>query len=255
MHGLVRSLYRYPVKGFTPERMTSVDLGAKGRFPSDRLFSVENGPSGFDPLAPAFIRKSAFTVLAQIPMVACARTRFDDVTGRLSVTAPGAAPFEANLYEEAGRTRFALWLTDFLGPDAVRGPLKVLSAPGHSFTDDPDGLVSLVNLASVRDLEARLGRPVDPLRFRANLYVEGWAPWAELAWPGAARLRLGAVEADVDKSIVRCLATHVDPVSGICDLELVPALFDLYGHRLCGVYLTVAEPGRILEGDRAERIS
>ncbi len=252
MLGHIASLYRYPVKGFTPERLARADLEAGGYFPCDRVYAVENGPSGFDPSAPAFISKSRFTVLARIPKVALARTRYDEDSGVLSVTADGHAPFEADLHHEAGRTAFADWLTGFLDPDDVNGPLQVLCAPPHRFTDDIGGFVSIINLASVRDLEARLGRTLDPLRFRGNIHVEGWPAWSELDIAPGAEVRLGAARATVYKPITRCIATHVDPQTGERDIDLVPALRDLYGHLYCGVYLNVVGGGRVREGDPAE---
>ena len=133
--------------------------------------------------------------------------------------------------------------------DQLSGPLKVLPVPGaHRFMDDEAGFVSIVNLASVRDLEARLGRRVDPRRFRANLYVEGWPAWIEndaSDW----RVSLGGAEARVVKPIVRCMATHVDPDTGERDIDLVRALFDNYGKTFCGIYLTVTRGGRIARGD------
>ena len=252
MVGRLKSLYRYPVKGFSPEPLASVALKAGGYFPCDRLYAVENGPSGFDPDAPAFVSKTHFTVLARIPKVALARTTYDETSGVFSIAATGYPPFSGDLRCGAGRTALACWLTDFLGPDEVHGPLNVLTAPPHRFTDHPLGFVSMVNLASVRDLEQKLGRPVDPLRFRANLYVEGWPAWSELDWPKGAEVAFGAARARVVKPIVRCVATHVDPESGERDLEIVPALRALYGHLLCGVYLTVTEGGPVGQGDPVE---
>jgi uncharacterized protein YcbX len=48
----ISSLYRYPVKGLSPERLDKVSLTAGHYFPGDRLFAVENGRAGFDPAAP-----------------------------------------------------------------------------------------------------------------------------------------------------------------------------------------------------------
>jgi uncharacterized protein YcbX len=252
MVGRIATLYRYPLKGFTPERRGEALLAEGRYFPCDRLYAVENGPSGFDPGAPTFIPKSRFTVLAQIPKVALVQTSFDETTGVLTARTSGRASFSSALGHAAGREAFAAWLTDFLGPDFINGPLRVLSAPPHAFTDSRSGFISVVNLASVRDLAARLGRAVNPLRFRANLYVEGWAPWAELDWREGGEVRLGACRAQVLKPIVRCLATHVDPATGERDIDLVPALRDFYGHVLCGVYLNVVQGGLVLENDPAD---
>jgi len=170
MSGQIAALYRYPVKGFTPERLGSADLQAGAFFPCDRLYAVEDGPSGFDPAAPAFVPKTRFTVLAKLAEVARARTAYDEASGVLSATADGRPPIQTRLTDDHGRTAFADWLAGLLGEAAV-GPLKVVSGPGHRFTDHPEGHVSIINLESVRDLERSIGRPVDPLRFRANLYI------------------------------------------------------------------------------------
>ena len=252
MTARVATLYRYPVKGFTPERRREAALQAGGFFPCDRLYAVENGPSGFDPDEPRFIPKSRFTVLAQIPKVAQARTAYDEETGVFTVEAENHERFAGDLRLEVGRTGFANWLTMFLGPDEVRGPLQVLSAQGHRFTDSRSGFVSVVNLASVRHMTQKLGRAVDPLRFRANIYVEGVEPWAELDWADGAGLRFGDARAEVCKPIVRCTATHVDPRTGERDIDIVPALRDLYGHVLCGIYLNISRSGRVREGDTLE---
>lgn len=251
MKAAVASLYRHPVKGFTPERLDAVELSVGRGVPADRAYAVEVGDCSFDPAAPAFVPKNKFAVLAHIADVARARTRFDDASGLFHATAPGHPDFAGDLTGEAGRAAFAGWLTDLLGEEA-RAPLKVLQGPGDwRFTDHPLGHVSIVNLASVRHLEAKIGRPVDPLRFRANLYVEGWPAWAENDWAGRT-LTIGSAAAAVFKPIVRCAATHVDPTTAERDMDVVQSLFNLYGHTLCGIYVQITTPGRVAEGDLLE---
>lgn len=247
MTGHIAALYRHPVKGFTPEGLHQAQLTTGEAFPCDRLYAVENGHSGFDPRAPAYLPKQKFTVLMSIPRVAKARTRYDEATETLQATAEGLPPFEGRLGDEFGRGAFAAWLETLLG-DERRGPLKVLSAQGHRFMDSRSGDISIVNLASVRDLEQKLGRPLDPLRFRANLYVEGWPAWAENDWTGKT-LMAGFARVEVVKPIVRCAATHVDPTTAERDIEVVRALFDNYGHTLCGIYVRVTDGGLVSVGD------
>ncbi|MBI1188254.1 MAG: MOSC domain-containing protein [Alphaproteobacteria bacterium] len=248
--GRIESLWRYPVKGFTPERLDAIDFAPGVGVPFDRVFAVENGPSGFDPEAPAHVAKMRFAVLASIPKVARARTRFDDKSNQLSVETDEGV-FTARLDEPEGRRAFARWLQDFLGEDAS-GQLQVLAAPrAHRFYDDPRGRVSIINLASVRDLSERIGRPVDPLRFRANVHVEGWPPWIELDAAGA-HMSLGHATARVIAPIRRCVATHVDPDRGVRDLDMLEALRGLYGHVLCGIYADIIDAGRARPGDDAE---
>ncbi|MBI1685083.1 MOSC domain-containing protein [Caulobacter hibisci] len=248
MQAQVASLYRHPVKGFTPERLETASLSAGACFPCDRLYAVEDGPSGFDSAAPGHLSKMKFTVLAKIPAVAKARTAYDEASGVLTASAEGLADFAGDLRGEDGRRAFEGWLAALLGEDA-KGPLRVIEGPGaHRFMDSKSGFVSIVNLASVRDLAEKIGRPVDPLRFRANLYVEGWPAWAENGWTGRT-VRVGSATAEVLKPIVRCAATHVDPVTAERDIEVVKALFDHYGHMFCGIYLNVTADGTVGEGD------
>jgi uncharacterized protein YcbX len=256
MTGRLASLYRHPVKGFTPERRAEALLEAGATFPCDRLYAVENGPSGFDPAAPAFVPKTRFTVLASIPALARAETRYDEASGRLRVRAAGFPDLDACLEAPEGREAFAAWLSGFVDDDQQAGPLRVLRSPGpHRFTDDRAGAVSMINLASLRDLSAKLGRPVDPRRFRANLHIDGWEPWAELDLAAGAEVRVGEATLRMVKPIVRCAATHVHPTAGERDLELVPALHAHYGRLTCGVYLQVAWGGRIAEGDPVEALA
>jgi uncharacterized protein YcbX len=250
MSGHVAGIFRHPVKGFTPEALDAVRLAPGEGFPFDRLWAVEDGPCGFDPAQPAFVSKTRFTVLAQIARVAAARTRYDADSGVLHVTAPGAPEIAARLTDPAGRAAFAAWLTGLLGEDA-KGPLRVIEAPGAwRFTDHPLGQVSIVNLASVRDLGQRMGVELDPLRFRANLYVEGWPPWAENGWTGK-DLMVGWARAQVFKPIVRCAAPDVNPATAERDLEITKALFDAYGHLHCGIYVRVTSAGAVGLGDAA----
>lgn len=252
--GAVAGLYRHPVKSFTPERLAETVLEAGEHFPADRLYAVENGPSGFDPEAPEYLNKMKFAVLARMPQIARIRTRYDDATGRLSAARAGLADITADLESAEGRAAFAAWLDDALA-EIPHHALSVLRAPRHhAFMDDGGGFVSLINLASVRDFEARIGRPVDPLRFRGNILVEGWPAWTELDMTGA-RIAAGDAVLEGVEPIARCTATHVDPQTGTAELEVVQALRAEYGHRDCGLYAKVVSGGRLAEGDPVRRVS
>jgi uncharacterized protein YcbX len=197
-----------------------------------------------------------FVVLAKVPELARARTLYDEDSGRLSVTVEGGPPFFGRLTTAEGRAAFERWLAGFLedeAPEDSYGPLKVLVAPdGHRFMDSRKGFVSVLNLESVRDLERRLGRPVDPARFRANIWVESWPAWSEYGLQPGREFRLGGVGLRLLADIDRCAATHVDPRTGVRDIEMVGELHARLGHICCGVYAEVTEGGEIRVGDTAE---
>ena len=247
MTASIAALFRHPIKGFTPEKVQFAALAVGKAFPGDRLFALETGPSGFDASSPGFVPKQRFAVLALVAEVAKAKTRYDQATGVLAASAEGHTDFSGDLGGAAGRAAFAAWAGEVLG-EAAQGPLRLLDGAGHRFLDHPQGHVSIINLASVRDLAERLSRPLDPLRFRANLYVEGWPAWVENEWEGRP-LALGEAEARVFNPIVRCAAPGVDPETAIRDIDIPAELFRLYGHLHCGIYVQVTKDGVVREGD------
>ena len=243
MTASIAALFRYPIKGFAPQQQDSAQLNVAKAFPGDRLFAIEDGPSGFDPAAPGFVSKQNFAVLAKYAKVAMATTIYDEATGVLTATAQGQPDFCEAINTQAGKSAFCTWLAGLLAGE-TDAPLKMLDGLGHRFLDHPKGHVSVLNMASVRDLEQRLGRPVNPMRFRANIHVEGWPAWAELDW-AERYLRLGDAQVIGFKPIVRCAATEVDPSTANRDIEMTTLLFNLYGHMHMGLYVQVTSAGAV----------
>ena len=56
-------LYRYPVKGLTPEPLQSVVLTPGETLPFYCAYAIENGPGRFDPQAPRHLPKITFLML------------------------------------------------------------------------------------------------------------------------------------------------------------------------------------------------
>jgi uncharacterized protein YcbX len=159
----IASLYRYPVKGLTPERLPRAALEEGRYFPGDRLFAIENGPSGFDPAAPVHQPKIKYLMLMRNEALARLRTRYDDASGDLVVAHEGSEALRASTATEAGREQISRFFEGFM-PDELRGKPQLLRAPdSYRFTDSRSGFVSIINLASVAALEERIGAPVDPL--------------------------------------------------------------------------------------------
>ena len=246
---MLRDLYHYPVKGLTPQRLPRAALLPGQPIGCDRLYAVENGPSGFDPQVPAHLPKQRFLMLMRNERLARLTSAFDTDTHVLSIAFAGREVARGNLRRSAGRAVVERFLSDYCA-DELRGAPKVLSAPGHSFADVSRKVVSIINLASVRAIETVVGARVDPLRFRANLYVTGWPAWHEFALLGGT-LKIGQqAEIRIVKRIVRCAATDVDPQTGARDLAIPRSLTAACGHGDCGVYGEVVTGGEIAVGDR-----
>src|SRR5205807_10299741 len=125
--------------------------------------------------APAYFPKQRFLMLMRNERLARLDTRFDDATRTLEVR-EGGSTVRGDVNTSEGRHAIEAFFAAFCA-DELRGAPKLLHAPGHSFSDVSRKVLSIINLASVAAVEAIVAAPVDPLRFRGNLYVSGWPAW------------------------------------------------------------------------------
>jgi MOSC domain-containing protein len=244
----IRGIYRYPVKGLSAEPLSRAELSRGQTLPFDRAYAIENGPIGFDPADPKYFPKIRFLMLMKNARLAELRTTFDAASHTLTVRYENREAARGDLRTPAGRAAIEAFFAEFCA-DELRGPPQMLQGQGHSFSDVAKKVVSIINLASVSELETAIGAPVHPLRFRGNLYVEGWPAWREFDLLGS-EIAIGAsARLKVVKRIVRCAATEVDPDTGIRDLPVPETIMKSYGHADCGVYAEVTEGGGIAIGD------
>jgi MOSC domain-containing protein len=243
----IDSIYRYPIKGLSPEPLPAVRLEPGQTLPSDRRYAIENGPSGFDPDAPAWLSKIHYLMLMRNERLAGLRSHFDDRTHQLTIAEGDKAVARGDLETAEGRAAIEAFFAANFSAE-LKGPPKILSGGGHSFSDVARKVVSIINLGSLRAIEDMVGQPVDLVRFRANLYAEGWPAWRELEMVGQ-MLAIGEVRLKVTKRIVRCAAVNVDPETAVRDLDIPPTLMRRLGHADCGIYAEVITGGAIAIGD------
>jgi uncharacterized protein YcbX len=177
----VARLYRYPVKGMTAEPLQRVTLAVGETMPFDRAYAIENGPGRFDPENPRHLPKITFLMLMRDERLATVEARFDEATHTLALLRAGKQVARGDLRTRLGCSMIEQFMAAYM-KTSLRGPPRIVSAPGHSFSDVAMKCLHIVNLATVRDLERVAGRALDPVRFRANLYLEGGEPWDELKW-------------------------------------------------------------------------
>jgi len=243
----IANLYRYPVKGLSPEPLPLVSVQPGETFPADRRYAIENGPSGFDSAAPAWLSKSHYLMLMRNERLAELRTHYEDHNHVLTIHWHGQLAARGDLRTADGRAAIeAFFATNFSGE--LKGPPKLLSGGGHSFSDVGRKVVSVINLGSVAAIENMVGLPVHPLRFRANVYVSAWPAWHEFELLGQT-LAIGDARLKVVKRITRCAAINVDPESAARDLDIPSELTRRLGHADCGVYAEVIAGGTISVGD------
>ena len=100
----VAALYRYPVKGLSPELLEQAPLAPGGTMPADRMWAIEAIPGKLDPEQPKHLPKIVFYMLMRDEALARLRTRYDDATATLTVAdATGAELARGDLARAEGR--------------------------------------------------------------------------------------------------------------------------------------------------------
>ena len=248
--GRIRQLVRHPIKsaGYEPVDHVTLDEGAA--FPFDRVWAVAHAAARMtDP--PVWAPKLNFLRgwgSADLMAVSCTS---DPSCGEVTLSHPSCATETFRPDDPADAARLIGWLRP-LWPENRPTPERVIRVPGQALTDQDQPLVSINSTASLEDLSAHLGLPLSQHRFRGNIWVEGWAPWAELELVGQ-EITAGAARLRVVEPIGRCRATGANPETGEQDIDMMAALDRHCGHTDFGVFARVIEGGRIAVGDEVRR--
>jgi uncharacterized protein YcbX len=251
MAATIDQIWCYPVKSLAGQSLARVDVTAAG-LPGDRQFALAHGAGDFDPQTPAWRPKGNFVNLVRTSELARLVPAYAPDSGRLTI-AQGDQVIASGRPADAGeRADMERALTNWLG-DAARGQVRLAWGEGVAFTDVPAPLISIINLASVRQLAERAGLSLDARRFRGNLVIDGLRPWGEFDWPGR-QVQVGGAVVKIVERITRCAATHVNPETAARDADVVGTLERALGHVDMGVYAEIVSPGRIVTGDILELI-
>lgn len=247
----VVDIYRYPVKGLSPEKLNEVELSPGQTLPGDRIYAIENGTGRFDQNQPKYLPKINFLMLMRNERLALLDTQYDHESHKLTILRSGKPVATGNLDTPIGRTMIEQFFAGFVRAEKQRGAPHIVHAEGHSFSDVSAKCVHIVNLASVREVERAAGRPVDPRRFRGNVYIDNLDPWQEFEWLKK-EIYVGPCRLKIFKRTVRCAATNVDPDTGERDMSIPSLLERHWGHSDFGVYAKVVEGGIIRCGDNVQ---
>ena len=253
----VTALYRYPVKGYTPQRCEYITVLPGGRVAGDRVLNFRFADA---PVADtAWCRKYHGVVLANTPGLARLDVRFDDQTQRLRIAYEDHVLADETL-DEAGRQRLVDAITGYvlsLDENPLKGqptrlPLKLVGdGATPRYQDNEAGQVTLHSRESLVSAGKALGNAgLSEARFRHNIVIEGVAAWEEQSWVGA-KLRMGKVEFETVVPKVRCLATHANPLTGERDLQVMQTLVKAFLQRepTFGVGMLSRDGGEIRVGD------
>lgn len=246
--GRLAHIFRYPIKSVGREALDDVALTPGHTLPGDRRFAVLHRDA-VQHLAGGelnkWLPKSAFLRGAAAAPLQAIRGGWD---GDVLVLDHPDLP---TLRVDPARDEAALldWLRPLWADSGKAPPARLVEGP-QPLTDSSAPYVSVLSLSSLAAVEDRLGRKLGTDRWRGNLWIDGWPPFAELE-ASQADLRIGDVQLRVCCPIGRCPATSADTETGVLDGDTPRELQAAYGHDNFGIYAEVCSPGTIRAGNAA----
>lgn len=225
------ALYRYPLKSAKGEQLPQTALDTLGVV-GDRRWMLVDEATG------RFMTQRTDPQMSQL-------SASWNAAGGLTLSAQGFEALDVEVPEPESDLRgVTIWRDTLRVPDAgdeaadwlsrfVEKSVRLVHVPlqrartteaGYGRDDDKvafaDGYpLLLIGQASLDDISSRVGRPLEMLRFRPNLVIEGSEAFAEDGWK---RIRIGDVEFRVVKPCSRCILTTIDPQTGVRDEQREP---------------------------------
>lgn len=239
---------RHPIKSVGGEGLAQITLSAGRRLPGDREWAVltEAGErnaqaSQTDGEPDRWLPKSCFVRGVQSPAVQAISGGWSN--GRIRLTQPTRPDLDIDPATDGDH--LVEWLRP-IWPETAPAPTRLVRGAGI-WTDQKWPWISILSLSSLSDLEDKTGQTLGLHRWRGNLWVEGWQPWAERDLIGQI-IRIGEVELCVTDHIGRCDATGADTNTGTRDIDMLASLERLYGHTDFGIFAEVVTGGEIAQG-------
>ncbi|QUJ75654.1 MOSC domain-containing protein [Sulfitobacter albidus] len=243
----VTALWRHPIKAHGREALDRVTLIKGQAMPFDRLWAVahDSAKAQSGEWAPC----ANFNRGARTAGLMAIDATLDPASEEITLRHPDLP--DITLHPERDSAALLDWVRPLCDPQRGR-PDRVMRLEGRGYTDTPFASISICNTASHAAVESLAMAPLQPERWRGNIWIEGPAAWEEFDWIGR-DARLGTARLRIEERITRCKATTVNTQTGARDVDTLAAL-RMLDHQDFGIYATVVEGGDIVLGDRLELI-
>ena len=252
---VLKEIIRYPIKGLSGENLNEILLEKDQVLSGDREFAFARSHVAFDENNPVYLRKTNFLALVKEEKLAKLNTKFDWKSKRLIIRIDKKIVLNEILISENKINKVELFFQNYLNlgdnnkPRLVRGTKNGnIKNIKHSFSDLPEKVISIINLNTITNLEKKIGKKIDPSRFRGNLLIDHIDPWKEFDWVGKT-VSIGNSALEVFKRTQRCAATNVNPKSAVRDINIPNEISSYFGHLDLGVYAKVKKTGIISIND------
>lgn len=245
-------IYRHPVKSLGEESLEEVRLEPGRPLPWDRVWAVAHAASEWDAERPGWLHCRNFVTQRHVTALARTRIGWDCRRRLLSLSHPDRPDLSVDPDAPDGAEALTGWIAPLAGARQP-GPYRLARLAEGAFTDGEDCHVSIASTASRRALAGIAGQPLEPIRFRMNLWLEGPAPWVELDMVGR-EIAIGAARLRIVSRCERCRATTANSATGESDVAVPTLLRRHLGHMDFGVYAQVVEGGAVRRGDAARAL-
>lgn len=242
----IAHIYRHPIKAIGAEEIVSVALKPGCTMPMDRIWAVAHEATKVSAEDGEWARCQNFVRGASSPSLMAVRVKVNE-DDTLTLSHPDRS--DLTLDPETQGAELVEWVRPICNPDRAQPEFVYRADIG--ITDSSCPSISILGLPSLEALEEKVGKPLSPLRFRGNIWLDELEPWEEFGWVGKT-VRIGEVEMEVRERIERCTATSVDPETGKVDADTLGALETGWGHRDLGIKAVVTKSGTISKGYRLE---
>ncbi len=243
--GVLTALYRHPIKAIGVEPLDHVSLTAGQTMPGDRLWAVMHEASNYDP-ADGWGKCMNFVRGASSARLMAVKAKLK--SARLELWHPDIEPLFVSPDAPEDAARVVAWVAQLCDPKRAK-PVRLIKATKQGMTDRGMPWVSILSDSSLAELSGHIGKPLARERFRGNIWIDGFTPWAEFDWIGQ-EISIGGARLRVAEPITRCVATTVNPDTGISDMDTLGTLEREYDHQDFGVVAEVIESGPIRIGDK-----
>lgn len=246
MTAQIVQIWRHPIKSHGREALTRIAVMAHAALPWDRTWAVAHEAArlegdGWHPCA-------NFSRVSKAPALMAITAKFDEASEIITLSHPDRPMLVA--HPETDCEALLDWVKPLMPVNRAASSRVVrLSNRGWTDTDFPS--ISIGNLASLRALEGRLGRPLTEHRWRANLWIDGLAPWEERDWIGKT-IKIGGLTMAVRENVIRCLATTTNPLTGQRDTDTLALLNETVAAPEFCLYAEALTSGEIAIGDEVK---
>jgi len=242
MTGQITQIVRHPIKSHGREAVAHVSLTAGQTMPWDRTWAVAHELSDAD--GSEWVPCQHFSRGAKAPALAAITAELDEDS--VTVTLHHPTRDSLTFCPDSESDKFLSWARGLI-PGSRAQSTKVVRTATRGFTDSDFPSVTLCNMESHRDVEARIGHKLSIHRWRGNIWFDGPPAWEEFNWIDR-EVQIGSAVLIPRERTDRCLATHNNPDTGERDADILQAL-EGFGHQDFSIRAEVAHSGDIALGD------